>query len=136
MPGIGHQNEAEAELSRLRRELEIVRQERDILKGHCAVTHPLKAIALCKALLLQDARPRLTFAFIHKHKGEYELKIMCRMLGVSRGGCYMWVRRQEQPPSRRATGKARWADQELTAAIQTTFKRSRAHTVLHAFRQN
>ena len=31
-PGKGHQNEAEAELRRLKRELEITRQERDILK--------------------------------------------------------------------------------------------------------
>jgi transposase len=31
-PGKGHQNEAEAELRQLKRELEIVRQERDILK--------------------------------------------------------------------------------------------------------
>jgi transposase len=36
-PGIGHQNDAEAELSRLRRELEIVRQERDILKKAIAI---------------------------------------------------------------------------------------------------
>lgn len=31
-PGTGHQTELEAELRRVRRELEIVRQERDILK--------------------------------------------------------------------------------------------------------
>ena len=31
-PGTGHRTETEAELRRLRRELEIVRQERDILK--------------------------------------------------------------------------------------------------------
>ncbi len=31
-PGTGHQSEAEAEVHRLKRELEIVRQERDILK--------------------------------------------------------------------------------------------------------
>ena len=31
-PGTGHQTDTEAELRRLRRELEIVRQERDILK--------------------------------------------------------------------------------------------------------
>jgi transposase len=31
-PGTGHQNDAEAELSRLRREVEVLRQERDILK--------------------------------------------------------------------------------------------------------
>ena len=31
-PGTGHQSEAEAELSWLKRELEIVRQERELLK--------------------------------------------------------------------------------------------------------
>ena len=36
-PGTGHQNDTEAELSRLRRELEIVRQERDILKKAIAI---------------------------------------------------------------------------------------------------
>ena len=45
---------------------------------------------------------------------------MCRVLGVSKGGYYTWVKRQEQPPSRREM-----ANQELTAAIQTIFKRSR-----------
>lgn len=36
-PGIGHQSEAEAEVHRLKRELEIVRQERDILKKAIAI---------------------------------------------------------------------------------------------------
>ncbi len=45
---------------------------------------------------------------------------MCRVLGVSKGGYYTWVKRQEQPPCRREM-----ANQELTAAIQTSFTRSR-----------
>jgi putative transposase len=49
---------------------------------------------------------------------------MCRVLGVSKGGYYTWVKRQTAPPSRRETG-SEVANQELTAAIQTTFKRSR-----------
>jgi len=36
-PGVGHQSDAEAEVSRLKRELEIVRQERDILKKAIAI---------------------------------------------------------------------------------------------------
>ncbi len=36
-PGTGHQSDAEAELSRLRRENEILRQERDILKKAVAI---------------------------------------------------------------------------------------------------
>lgn len=62
----------------------------------------------------------MKFAFIHKHEQEYEVKIMCRVLGVSRGGYYNWVKHQEQPPSGREM-----ANQQLTAAIQTAFKKSR-----------
>ena len=36
-PGTGHQTEAEAELRRLRRENEVLRQERDILKKAVAI---------------------------------------------------------------------------------------------------
>jgi transposase len=36
-PGVGHQSDAEAEVHRLKRELEIVRQERDILKKAIAI---------------------------------------------------------------------------------------------------
>jgi putative transposase len=45
---------------------------------------------------------------------------MCRVLGVSRGGYYKWLARQEQPPSGREM-----ANQALTAAISSTFQRSR-----------
>jgi transposase len=38
-PGTGHQSDAEAEVHRLKRELEIVRQERDILKKAIAYRH-------------------------------------------------------------------------------------------------
>jgi transposase len=36
-PGTGHQNDTEAELSRLQRENEVLRQERDILKKAIAI---------------------------------------------------------------------------------------------------
>ena len=75
---------------------------------------------MARASLLQDARPGLKFAFIHKHRTEYEIMIMCRVLNVSRGGYYTWVKRQDEPPSRR-----QMANQKLTAAIQSTFTRSR-----------
>jgi transposase len=38
-PGVGHQSDAQAEVHRLKRELEIVRQERDILKKAIAYGH-------------------------------------------------------------------------------------------------
>lgn len=42
-PGTGHQTDQEAEVRRLRSELDIVRQERDILKKAVAIfTHPPK----------------------------------------------------------------------------------------------
>jgi putative transposase len=45
---------------------------------------------------------------------------MCWVLQVSRDGYYTWIKRQEEPPSRREM-----ANQQLTAAIRTAFKRSR-----------
>src|SRR4051812_22500378 len=52
-PGTGHRSDAEAELSPLSRGNEILRQEREIQKSN---SH-----------LLQDPRPSLKFAFIHRH---------------------------------------------------------------------
>ncbi len=54
------------------------------------------------------------------HQKDYEIKIMCRVLGVSRSGYYTWVKRQEQQPSTREM-----ANTELTVAIKHTFARSR-----------
>jgi putative transposase len=68
---------------------------------------------------------------MRRHGGEYELKIMCRVLGVSRGGYYNWVKRQAGPPSRREM-----ANQQLTAAIHTTFKKSRGAMEHHSSMQN
>jgi hypothetical protein len=62
---------------------------------------------MATAGLLENTRPRLKFAFIQRHQAEYEIKIMRRVLGVSRNGYYDWVKRQEQPPSTRETGYAR-----------------------------
>jgi putative transposase len=63
------------------------------------------------------------FAFIQRYQPHYEVKIMCRVLDVSRGGYYSyysWVKRQAEPPSTREM-----ANQQLTAAIQATFHKSR-----------
>lgn len=46
---------------------------------------------------------------------------MCRVLGVSRGGYYTWLRRRDQPPCEREG-----ANQHLSEAIRSTFKRSRS----------
>lgn len=54
------------------------------------------------------------------HQAEFEVKIMSRVLSVSQGGYYAWLRRQEQPPSPREA-----ANQQLSDHIWTVFHRSR-----------
>jgi putative transposase len=54
------------------------------------------------------------FGFIASKKAEHSIKIMCRVLGVSRSGYYAWVGRK---PSARALQDAR-----LTARIGELFK--------------
>jgi hypothetical protein len=80
------------------------------------------------ALLLQDARPRLKFAFIHRYRTEYKIGIMCRVLQVSRGGYTRWILHVGQASGGAALqerdGQSA-ADSGLTAAIQTTFKKSK-----------
>lgn len=58
---------------------------------------------------------------MHEHRTEFEVKIMCRVLAVSQGGYYGWLRRREQPPSHRET-----ANQQLSEHIWTVFQRSRS----------
>ena len=48
------------------------------------------------------------------------MKIMCRVLHVSQGGYYAWLRRQQEPPRPREG-----ANQQLSDQIQTVFRRSR-----------
>ncbi len=45
---------------------------------------------------------------------------MCRVLGVSRGGYYAWVRRRDQPPCKREEINC-----QLAQAMHATFRRSR-----------
>ncbi len=56
----------------------------------------------------------MTFAFIAAKKAEHSIKIMCRVLEVSRSGYHAWARR---PPSPRAVTDAR-----LTDRIRELFK--------------
>ncbi len=97
-PGTGHQTETEAELRRLRRELEIVRQERDILKSHD-----------CLRQTCGKVRPALKFAFMRAHRAEFEMKIMCRVLGVSCSGYHTWLRRQEPGQQAQPAGSSQSA---------------------------
>lgn len=45
---------------------------------------------------------------------------MCRVLNISRGGYYAWLRRQSEPPSPRET-----ANRQLSDQIEMVFRRSR-----------
>jgi putative transposase len=57
------------------------------------------------------------FAFIRAHAQDFNLLLMCWVLGVSRSGYYAWLKR---PPSERER-----ADQELAQFIRATHQRGR-----------
>ena len=42
-------------------------------------------------------RPKIKYAVIYRHRGEYPVAVMCKFFGVSRSGYYTFVKRQEQP---------------------------------------
>jgi hypothetical protein len=68
---------------------------------------------------LRDRRDALAaFAFIGANQAVHRIRTMCRVLGVSPGGCYAWLKR---PLSTRAR-----ADAELSARIAEIHQRSRA----------
>ena len=66
-PGKGHQTELEEENRRLKRELERVQQERDILK---------------KAVGIFSRESKCAYQFIEQHKQEFPIVVMCRVLDV------------------------------------------------------
>lgn len=59
----------------------------------------------------------MIFAFIEAEKANYPIRLMCRVLGVSRSGFHGWTHR---PPSRRAV-----QDLDLTRKIRAIHKLSR-----------
>ena len=58
----------------------------------------------------------MRFAFIAKHRGIWQTRLMCRTLGVSRAGFYEWLGR---PESERAK-----ANLELLALVRDSFEQS------------
>ena len=42
-------------------------------------------------------RPRIRYAVIHRHRGEYPIAVMCKFFGVSRSGYYDFVKRLGRP---------------------------------------
>jgi len=97
-PGHGNVSADQEELVRLRRELEIVRQERNILKkssGHLL------------------APKHMRFQFIDANRNGFAVVLMCKMLAVSPSGYYAW---RGRPPSAREM-----ANRELKATIGKVF---------------
>jgi transposase-like protein len=100
----GLSSDEREELRRLRRELRIVTEEREILKKS-------------RGLLRQGKRdPVSVFGFIAATKAEHSIKLMCRVLEVSRSGFPAWAARE---PSPRAV-----ADAALTGRIAEIHKDS------------
>ena len=42
-------------------------------------------------------RPKIRYAVIHRHRGEYPIAVMCKFFGVSRSGYYDFVKRLGRP---------------------------------------
>jgi transposase len=97
--GSGNQQPEAEELRRLRRENEVLRQKRDILK---------KAVAIF-------SRPEIDrFLFIEHHREHFEVRIMCRVLGVSTGGFYAVAKASEK-----LQGAGRWrVDREALSMLR------------------
>src|SRR5208283_5691251 len=80
--------EEREELSRLRREVQTLRMEREILKSD--------------GLLRQGEQVR--FAFVAVEKALYPVRLLCRCLEVSRAGFYAWQRRPISARAREDAG--------------------------------
>src|SRR5665213_1908565 len=96
-PGNGNLPSAEEEIRRLKRELEVTRAERDFLGKR-----------RCSSRRSRGERSD-KYACIARHRGEFQVRLMCRVLDVSESGFYASEVRQRRAPSIRST-----TDQRLT----------------------
>ena len=94
-------NTAKKEILSLKAQLRRAKEERDILKKSRQV--------LCR-------QPRVKYPFIHEHCHQHSVRLLCRMLGVSRTSYYNWLQR---PLSARAR-----EDRPLLALIRDSCEAS------------
>lgn len=59
----------------------------------------------------------MIFAFIHEHRHRFDLRVMCRVLGVSKSGYYASLTRAPSPRAR--------DDEHLASLVETSFRKAR-----------
>ena len=64
----------------------------------------------------------MKYAFIDQNSGTFRITSMCKALGVSRGGYYGWVSRQDQPSPRQQ--RQALLNQQVKDAFEARKKRS------------
>ena len=99
MPDASASQDTTAELKRLRRENEILRQERDIFEaGH---------------RFFRQGGKSMRFALVDQAKKDFPVHRLCRVLGVSQSGYFAW---KDRPASRRQQG-----DMVMLAHVRSSF---------------
>src|SRR6185312_13707238 len=99
-PGHGQMKPEQLEIERLRREVNKLKAERDILK--------------CRCLFREGSD--MKFGFIAKHRGIWPVAWLCEAMGVSRSGFHAWLGRS---PS------ARWrSDEVIGQQVKASFMAS------------
>ncbi|MCP3881826.1 MAG: IS3 family transposase [Sulfitobacter sp.] len=114
--GNGKLTAEQEELRRLREENRRLKMEREILK---------------KANGLLRERVELRYEFIAQKKKAYPVKMLCRLLGVSRNGFYDYLRRQERDPDPEREEKLEWV-KDLAEASDHTYGSRRMAKALQA----
>src|SRR5699024_11711261 len=83
-------------------------------------------------------RPEVIYTFIVKHRHEFRVSKMCKILGVSKSGYYQWLKRPEPPQKQRKASikgrirrihtqsKSRYGSPKNTALLRQA--RSEEHT--------